>query len=100
MGLRRVETVKTNSNYRNSSFLARVARVLRSNLLLVCTVFSVVVGVALGFILRKYTKLNGAEKQYVGFPGELFIRMLKFIILPLIASSLISGITKLLFVLL
>jgi Na+/H+-dicarboxylate symporter len=53
---------------------------------------SVLVGIGLAFILRSYANLTNPEKLYFGFPGEIFLRMLKFLILPLITSSLISGI--------
>ena len=58
------------------------------------TVLGVVAGVILGFILRNsrdepWTK---REIMYIQFPGDLFLRMLKALILPLIVSSIISAI--------
>uniref|UniRef100_A0A8C2BJH6 Amino acid transporter n=1 Tax=Cyprinus carpio TaxID=7962 RepID=A0A8C2BJH6_CYPCA len=35
------------------------------------------------------------EKQYFGFPGEILMRMLKLVILPLIVSSMITGVAAL-----
>ncbi len=49
-------------------------------------------GIALGVLVRDYTSLSQLEKQYFGFPGEILMRMLKLVILPLIVSSMITGI--------
>jgi len=43
--------------------------------------------------VRDYTSLSQLEKQYFGFPGEVLMRMLKLVILPLIVSSMITGIS-------
>uniref|UniRef100_A0A3P9HV93 Amino acid transporter n=1 Tax=Oryzias latipes TaxID=8090 RepID=A0A3P9HV93_ORYLA len=39
--------------------------------------------------------LSHLDKQYFGFPGELLMRMLKMVILPLIISSMITGVAAL-----
>ncbi len=62
---------------------------LKENTLLFFTVVSVVSGAIIGFLLRKYSNFTPIQRQYFGFPGEIFLRMLKFIILPLITSSLV-----------
>lgn len=72
-----------------------IQKQLKENVLLILTVISVAIGIALGFILRIYTNMSPPEKSYFGFPGEVFLRILKFLILPLISSSLISGIAGL-----
>lgn len=58
------------------------------------TVLGVVAGVILGFILRNsrdepWTK---REIMYIQFPGDIFLRMLKALILPLIVASIVSAI--------
>ncbi|GJQ65440.1 hypothetical protein Trydic_g7547 [Trypoxylus dichotomus] len=70
---------------------------LKSNLLTLLTVFGVLVGVALGFILKATSDSawSSREVMYVNFLGDLFLRMLKSLILPLIVSSLISAIANL-----
>uniref|UniRef100_A0A8D2LLE6 Amino acid transporter n=1 Tax=Varanus komodoensis TaxID=61221 RepID=A0A8D2LLE6_VARKO len=60
------------------------------NGLLTLSVLSVVTGCIVGFSLRTL-ELSELEKQYFSFPGELLMRMLKMLILPLITSSLMSG---------
>ena len=71
---------------------------LKENTLLFFTVVSVVSGAIIGFLLKKYTNFTPNQRQYFGFPGEIFLRMLKFIILPLITSSLVRHFkTKLIF---
>ncbi|CAI2357037.1 unnamed protein product [Caenorhabditis sp. 36 PRJEB53466] len=67
---------------------------LRKNLLLVMTVGSVVLGAVLGFVFRSL-ELSPQNIMYISFPGELLMHMLKMMILPLIMSSLISGLAQL-----
>lgn len=67
----------------------------KENLLLILTVVGVVIGIGLGLILRATTNMRPYEKNYFNFPGEIFLRGLKLIILPLISSSLITGIAGL-----
>jgi Na+/H+-dicarboxylate symporter len=70
---------------------------LRTNLLTLLTVTGVLSGVALGFLLRgsREEKWSQREQVYVKFAGDIFLRMLKALILPLIVSSLISAIGSL-----
>ena len=63
---------------------------MTANTLLVITVFSVFMGVTVGFISR-YADPSADAVMLFSFPGEVLMRMLKMITLPLIASSMISG---------
>ncbi|XP_069004219.1 neutral amino acid transporter B(0) [Embiotoca jacksoni] len=68
----------------------RVMRIVRANLLVILTVAGVIVGVFIGLGVRNVT-LTKTQIIYVGFPGELLIRLLKMIIIPLVVCSLVSG---------
>lgn len=81
-------------NGKNSNLKKNLKNKFRENLLLVLTILSVIIGVVLGFFLRTFN-FQTPQKQLFGFPGEIFLRMLKFLILPLMSSSLISGIASL-----
>ncbi|XP_055962857.1 excitatory amino acid transporter 3 [Sorex fumeus] len=70
-------------------------RFLAKNWLLLSTVAAVVLGIAVGVLVREYSKLSNLEKFYFAFPGEILMRMLKLIILPLIISSMITGVAAL-----
>lgn len=63
---------------------------LQKNLLLILTFLGVIVGVTLGLGLRAFSP-NATAILLISYPGELFIRMLKLMILPLVIASLISG---------
>ena len=62
-----------------------------ANLLLLLTIASVIVGLVIG-IVRNASDLT---QELIGFPGELFLRSLKMMILPLIVLSLTSGLGSL-----
>ncbi|XP_078035100.1 excitatory amino acid transporter 1 [Augochlora pura] len=67
---------------------------MSENMLTMLTVAGVLAGVVLGFILRNsrdepWTK---REIMYIQFPGDIFLRMLKALILPLIVASIVSAI--------
>ncbi|CAG5128404.1 unnamed protein product, partial [Candidula unifasciata] len=66
----------------------------RKNLLLVLTVVGVVLGIFLGFCLRP-AELSGDAIMLVSFPGDLLMSMLKMLIVPLIISSMITGLASL-----
>ncbi|EFB29147.1 hypothetical protein PANDA_003800, partial [Ailuropoda melanoleuca] len=76
------------------AILARGKDVCKRNGLLILSVLSVTVGCLLGFFLRT-RRLSPQEISYFQFPGELLMRMLKMLILPLVVSSLMSGLASL-----
>lgn len=75
----------------------KLTKCLRTNLLTLLTIVGVIGGAGLGFILRSSSDDKWSEREimYVNFVGDIFLRMLKSLILPLIVSSLISAIANL-----
>lgn len=68
----------------------RMKRIVMANLLVILTVAGVLIGVFIGLGVRNVT-LTKTQIIYIGFPGELLIRLLKMIIIPLVVCSLVSG---------
>ncbi|KAK3098194.1 hypothetical protein FSP39_017092 [Pinctada imbricata] len=65
----------------------------KKNLLLVLTVAGVFMGIILGFSLRAAEPSEQAI-MLISFPGDILMRMLKMLILPLIVSCMITGLTS------
>ncbi|KAK0162050.1 hypothetical protein PV327_008418 [Microctonus hyperodae] len=61
-----------------------------ANMLLVLTILGVSAGLGLGF-LGRLASLSSESIMVISFPGEILMRLLKMFILPLIISSLITG---------
>ncbi|XP_029026429.1 neutral amino acid transporter B(0) [Betta splendens] len=74
----------------SESLPEKVKRIVRANLLVILTVAGVIVGVFIGLGVRNVA-LTRTQVIYIGFPGELLIRLLKMIIIPLVVCSLVSG---------
>ncbi|XP_020638460.1 excitatory amino acid transporter 2 isoform X1 [Pogona vitticeps] len=80
---------------RPKNICMRLCFSLRKNLLLSLTVFGVVMGAVCGALLRMATPINPDVIMLIAFPGDILMRMLKMLILPLIISSLITGLSGL-----
>uniref|UniRef100_A0A061QLM1 Amino acid transporter n=1 Tax=Cupiennius salei TaxID=6928 RepID=A0A061QLM1_CUPSA len=73
----------------------KVKKCLGENILTLATLLGVAVGIGLGVGLRNSRTWTKREIMYVNFPGEIFLSMLKCLILPLIVSSLIAAVGSL-----
>ncbi|XP_067675313.1 excitatory amino acid transporter-like [Haliotis asinina] len=68
----------------------KVRQFLQHNILLISTIIAVVLGVVAGMMCRSL-KPSSDTIHLVQFPGEIFLRMLKMLMLPLIVASIITG---------
>ncbi|XP_078481749.1 excitatory amino acid transporter-like [Ciona intestinalis] len=64
------------------------------NLLIILTIAGVLLGIALGCTLREMS-LSDEAIILVKFPGEMLMRMLKMLIIPIIVTSVITGLSNL-----
>ena len=71
-----------------------ILRNLAAEPLLAKTLAGVVVGIVLGAIVRA-TDPTPRAIELVGFPGELFMRLLRALVLPLIVVSMVCGVCSL-----
>lgn len=71
-----------------------VKNALKNNIFFALLLVGILSGVTMGVALRKYQPNFGKDARklmYLAFPGKLLLRMLKGCIIPLIVTSLISG---------
>nr|XP_058161557.1 excitatory amino acid transporter 2 isoform X7 [Dasypus novemcinctus] len=73
----------------------RLCDKLGKNLLLTLTVLGVILGAVCGGLLRLASPIHPDMVMLIAFPGDILMRMLKMLILPLIISSLITGLSGL-----
>uniref|UniRef100_A0A8C3B9D2 Amino acid transporter n=1 Tax=Cairina moschata TaxID=8855 RepID=A0A8C3B9D2_CAIMO len=81
--------------HRSRNICVQLCQSLRRNLLLTLTVFGVILGALCGGLLRLATPIDPDIIMLIAFPGDILMRMLKMLILPLIISSLITGLSGL-----
>ncbi|XP_041042071.1 excitatory amino acid transporter 1-like [Carcharodon carcharias] len=67
---------------------------MKNNGFVLFTVLAVIIGIILGFCLREY-QMDFRQIKYFSFPGELLMRMLQMLVMPLIISSLVTGMAAL-----
>lgn len=76
-------------------------RHVKEHLLTILTISAVVLGVVIGIVLRGAFLEGDADRfpprivMYVNFIGDIFLRILKSLILPLIVSSLVAAVGSL-----
>ncbi|XP_019749628.1 excitatory amino acid transporter 2 isoform X2 [Hippocampus comes] len=80
---------------RPQSKCARLCSKMFKNLLLTLTVLGVILGAVAGMLLRVASPIHPDIVMVIAFPGDILMRMLKMLILPLIISSLITGLAGL-----
>ncbi|XP_015795415.1 excitatory amino acid transporter 3-like [Tetranychus urticae] len=77
-------------------FLVKVKRFCLDNILPATTMISVVTSVVVGILLRNgSTSWTERQLMYIEFPGTIFLRCLKCLIIPIMVTSLISSLANL-----
>lgn len=71
--------------------MSKAQKIIKNNLLTILTVIAVVGGTVVGIILRSTTKTPWSPRNtmYLQYPGELFLRMLKSLIIPLLVRKIL-----------
>ena len=101
--LKRVHNDSSNTNYDavaserdddESKPKKRWKTILRNNLLLILTITAAILGIVIGFAVQT-ARPSPRVVMLINFPGEILLRLLQLLILPLIVASLISGIAGL-----
>jgi solute carrier family 1 (glial high affinity glutamate transporter), member 2 len=78
----------------NKTWFQNFCDSFKDHILLILTFAGVILGVTLGFTLRA-ANLSSDTIMLISFPGDILMRMLKMLILPLIVSSIITGVAVL-----
>ncbi|XP_022903383.1 excitatory amino acid transporter isoform X2 [Onthophagus taurus] len=86
----KIDIEEENLPYNQKNLPENLKKWFKTNILLLSTVLAVIFGVILGFLLKRLN-LSSDSIILIQYPGEIFMRLLKLIILPLIISSLIAG---------
>ncbi|XP_068598005.1 excitatory amino acid transporter 2a [Brachionichthys hirsutus] len=79
----------------SDSFCVTLCETIMKNMVLTLTILGVFLGSTAGMLLRHISPLPPDVVTIIAFPGEVLMRMLKMLILPLIVSSLVTGLAGL-----
>ncbi|XP_037603891.1 excitatory amino acid transporter 2a isoform X2 [Sebastes umbrosus] len=91
MGESHLEPIVENNESLCSSFCDKIMK----NMVLTLTILGVFLGSISGMLLRHISPLPPDVVLIISFPGEILMRMLKMLILPLVVSSLVTGLAGL-----
>ena len=80
------------SNSLDDSRGRRALRLCKQNALLISTVIFVVAAVFVGVIVALYSSPSREAILWVSLPGEVFLSILQFLVVPLIVLSIVTGI--------
>ncbi|XP_076589696.1 excitatory amino acid transporter 2-like isoform X1 [Chaetodon auriga] len=79
----------------SESACSSVCDKIMKNMVLTLTILGVFLGSIAGMLLRHISPLPPDVIMIIAFPGEILMRMLKMLILPLVVSSLVTGLAGL-----
>lgn len=86
----------TPKNRKTTNRQERLRKLAQENILPLTTFAAVLGAIILGIIVRASTeKWTARQLVYLEFPGEMFLRALKCLTIPLIVSSLVSAVGNL-----
>lgn len=80
------------SNSLDDSRGRRVLRLCKQNALLISTVISVVAAVFVGVTVALHATPGREATLWVSLPGEVFLSILQFLVVPLIVLSIVTGV--------
>lgn len=95
-GRNMMETKYGTVEFKSPTIKSKFMNVVKQNVLAITTMTAVILAILIGIIIRSESgKWSERSLMYLEFPGEIFLRMLKCLILPLIISSLVSALGNL-----
>ncbi|KAM3605446.1 uncharacterized protein V6R79_025802 [Siganus canaliculatus] len=71
----------------------KIVAFFKQNVFFLLTMIAIASGTGLGFALR-HIDMSARTITYLTFPGELLLRLLQMLVLPLIISTLITGVSS------
>ncbi|XP_068605449.1 excitatory amino acid transporter 1-like [Brachionichthys hirsutus] len=75
------------------SKFSNIKGLLKRNAFVLLTITTIIIGIGLGISLRSIN-MTARQIKYFMFPGEILMNMLQLLVIPLITSSLITGMSS------
>jgi len=73
--------------------MSKLILLLSKHKLVITTLIGVIIGISCGLSLKHYSGKTWSQRDimYIKFPGEMFLRIVNCLILPLVTSSIVSA---------